>query len=78
MKKSTLQPFSLKRPSNIVEMIVPATNATTYNNAFPTTWNTKIPPWGAINVQLKAIERAPAIPEPTTQEGMTRIGSAAA
>ncbi len=46
--------------------------------AFPTTGNTKIPPCGAGNVQLKIIVSAPAIAEPTTQAGMTFNGSAAA
>ena len=33
--------------------------------AFPTTGNTKIPPWGATSVQPKAMESAPATAEPS-------------
>ena len=54
-----------------VDTNVPATNATTYIIAFPTTGNTKIPPCGAIKVQLNIIDNAPATPEPATQAGST-------
>ena len=59
-------------------MILPTTSATRYIAACPTTGNTKIPPCGAISVQLNAAESPPATPAPTTHAGMTCNGSAAA
>ena len=49
-----------------------------YNGQLPIVAITKIPPCGALNVQLKAIDKPPAIAEPRTHEGMTRTGSLAA
>ena len=46
--------------------------------ALPTTGNTKIPPCGAMSVQLNAMDNAPAKAEPTMQDGSTRSGSDAA
>ena len=51
---------------------------TRYINGFPTVKNTKIPPCGAINVQLNAMDNAPATADPTIQDGITRSGSDAA
>ena len=65
-------------PSNTQATAEPAANATRYINGFPTVRNTKIPPCGAINVQLNAIDKAPATAEPATQAGNTRSGSDAA
>ena len=59
-------------------MILPTTSARRYIAACPTTGNTKIPPCGAIRVQLNAMESAPASPEPITHAGMTCSGSDAA
>ena len=39
---------------------------------------TKIPPWGALILDPKPKAIAPATPEPTIIEGITRNGSAAA
>ena len=47
-----------------------------YNSGWPTVKNTKIPPCGAINVQLNAIDNAPETADPTIHDGNTRIGSA--
>ena len=63
--------FFLSTPSNTAEITVPATSATRYMIAFPTTGNTKIPPCGAISVHPNAIDSAPATAEPTTQDGST-------
>ena len=49
-----------------------------YNSGWPTVKNTKIPPCGAINVQLNAMDNAPATAEPMIQDGSTRNGSDAA
>ena len=67
--------FFFNRPSRTAEITVPATSATRYITAFPTTGNTKIPPCGAISVQSNAMEIAPATADPTIQEGSTRRGT---
>lgn len=56
----------------------PIKMATRYIIGLPMVGTTKMPPCGALRVQPKAIERAPAVAEPTMQEGITRSGSAAA
>ena len=56
----------------------PITTAAKNPNGFPITGNTNIPPWGALNWQLNNIVSAPAVAEPTTHEGITLNGSAAA
>ena len=61
-----------------MDTAVPTTKATRYINAFPTTGNTKIPPCGAINVQSKNIDNAPATAEPTINAGIVLSGSAEA
>lgn len=63
--------FFLSTPSNAVETIVPITSDTRYNHEPPTTGNTKIPPCGAISVQLNTMLSAPATPEPMIHEGIT-------
>lgn len=49
-----------------------------YMSGLPIVGTTKIPPCGARNVQSKIMLNAPAVAAPTTQDGITRIGSAAA
>lgn len=51
----------LKRPSITAPTMEPIAKAMIYINGFPTTGNTKIPPWGAISVHLNAIDNAPAV-----------------
>lgn len=65
-------------PKSRQDTAEPTINDKRYQIALPITKNTKIPPCGAISVQLNAIDIAPAIAEPTTQAGITRSGSAAA
>ena len=66
--------FFFNRPSRTAEITGPATSATRYITAFPTTGNTKIPPCGAISVQSNAMEIAPATADPTIQEGVHEGG----
>ena len=68
----------LNIPRSIAPTIVPITTDNRYINGFPITGNTNIPPWGALSVQLKNIDNAPAVAEPITAEGITLNGSAAA
>ena len=65
-------------PSNNAVITEPTAQETIYIRGFPTVANTKIPPCGAINVQLNNIDKDPATAEPITQETITRIGSAEA
>lgn len=53
----------------------PATTAARYMNGLPMVGSTKMPPWGARNVQPNAMESPPASAEPMIQDGMTRSGS---
>ena len=64
--------------NNIIPTNEPITIAAKYPNGFPITGSTNIPPCGALKVHLKNADKAPAVAEPTTQAGITLIGSAAA
>ena len=59
-------------------MAVPITSATRYMSALPTTGNTKIPPCGAMSVQLNTSDNAPDTPAPIIHAGSTWSGSEAA
>ena len=63
--------FFFSAPNRKAPIRVPMTRAARYIIAFPTTGNTKIPPWGAMRVHPKAMDRAPETPAPTTQAGST-------
>ena len=70
--------FLFNKASNSIPTIEPASSESKYQYQFPTTAKTKIPPCGAISVQLNNIDNPPATAEPIAHEGITRSGSAAA
>ena len=59
-----------------IATIEPTIIETKYHPQLPIRGSTNIPPWGAIKVQLNAIDIAPDTAEPTTQDGRTLSGSA--
>ena len=70
--------FFFRTPNSTADTTDPIASATRYMNGLPTVGNTKIPPCGAIRVQLNAMESAPATADPTIQDGSTWTGSDAA
>ena len=70
--------FFFRTPNSTADTTDPIASATRYMNGLPTVGNTKIPPCGAIRVQLNAMESAPATADPTIQDGSTCNGSEAA
>ena len=71
IKKFFYAAFFFNTPSNTHPTAEPIAKDTRYNHGLPTVRNTKIPPCGAINVQLNAIDNAPATAEPATHAGKT-------
>ena len=65
-------------PSITAVTMEPMIHARMYRKGLPTVANTKIPPWGAISVHPKNALNPPAMPAPTSVQGITCTGSLAA